>query len=778
MRSGKAVLRRTRLVAFVMIVIISVYALQERMHITPMMAMAEETSSATGDAQEIAELRETNSETYLRPDGQYECVVYSDDKYYADSNGDLQLIDNTIERAEHTVEGENYAFANAANNRRYFFAENEVRACVSAKNRTVSFTYETENPVAGIPGGHALYEEIAGFQLQRTDAFAYNDVSEGTDIVYVATNGGLKEYIVVRNSNAPTLLSFRMNIDGMQLVSQNDGTIKITDDSGDDVFLLDRLFAVDANGVFCDNITYSVREENGISFVDVCMDEDFLTAVDRVFPVLIDPSVMITGDTSTKDSYVSSRYPTTNYYLNTYLRTGRDDDFYSRRSFLKFDLPGSLNGSTISEAYIQIHYYSGAVPNVKAYRVTGSWTSSSITWNNMPGYTMEYASTTASAISNGWYRLNVSTIVSKWALGTYSNYGFLLRDNSEVGTTQWTTFHSSDAPSPNKPELHIVYVSNTPITVNRAASLYGDCNNYKIELQYQMNCYGYAVQMYSTYGTSSNPYRQKPGEFANDLQNYSGLTAELLTALTGSSVTNAFACIYGKIQADFATLNSTYGTEWTIEETTATASVPNGKRKIALAIGLSPKCDFHFYFRHSNGKWSHKPGAGAISDVSKDTQVEITDSNITTVALEGGYDDGVRFYLIGKSATIDYPHGMSSDSSYMTPTSFTDRGGIRLEAGATISGSILGCFDYPLDVDCFVYTASTAGYYTIKAIPPSGSTTTVGLTLYDTCGNVIATDTSSGTTEVHASLSSGTRYFIQLSNISGNTTSYVLQITY
>jgi len=760
-----------------MIVIIGVYALQERMHITPMMAMAEETSSATGDAQEIAELRETNSETYLRPDGQYECVVYSDDKYYADSNGDLQLIDNTIERAEHTVEGENYAFANAANNRRYFFAENEVRACVSAKNRTVSFTYETENPVAGIPGGHALYEEIAGFQLLRTDAFAYNDVSEGTDIVYVATNGGLKEYIVVRNSNAPTLLSFRMNIDGMQLVSQNDGTIKITDDSGDDVFLLDKLFAVDANGVFCDNLTYSVREENGISFVDVCMDEDFLTAADRVFPVLIDPSVMITGDTSTKDSYVSSRYPTTNYYLNTYLRTGRDDDFYSRRSFLKFDLPGSLNGSTISEAYIQIHYYSGAVPNVKAYRVTGSWTSSSITWNNMPGYTMEYASTTASAISNGWYRLNVSTIVSKWALGTYSNYGFLLRDNSEVGTTQWTTFHSSDAPSPNKPELHIVYVSNTPITVNRAASLYTDCNNYKNELQYLMNCYGYALQVYSLSMSSPNGYFQQPGEFANDQMSYSFLCeTEIADALDYSDVNQTFSFFEGKMQSDFSTLNAMCGSEWTIESTTASASVPNGKRKIALAIDLGH--DYHFYYRHSNGKWSHKPGNTAITKYSFDTGVEITDSNIATAALEGGYDEGVRFYLIGKAATIDYPHNASAPSSLMSQHAFTDRGGIRLESGTTISSGLFGRFDYSGDIDCFVYIAPSSASFTIKATPSSGSGITVELVIYDTCGNVIASNSSAVSAEVHASLTSGLRYFIKVNEISGSANTYSLQILY
>lgn len=56
--------------------------------------------------------------------------------------------------------------------------------------------------------------------------------------------------------------------------------------------------------------------------------------------------------------------------------------------------------------------------------------------------------------------MGVTTLVKKWLAGTYSNYGFMVKDATESGTTHWTTFYSSDASSPNKPELIINYNGN------------------------------------------------------------------------------------------------------------------------------------------------------------------------------------------------------------------------------------------------------------------------------------------------------------------------------
>ena len=67
------------------------------------------------------ELREPNSDTYLLSDGSYECVVYSEDKYYRNTCGEFSEIDNSIIKSKHSDHRETYAYRNAAGNAIYAF---------------------------------------------------------------------------------------------------------------------------------------------------------------------------------------------------------------------------------------------------------------------------------------------------------------------------------------------------------------------------------------------------------------------------------------------------------------------------------------------------------------------------------------------------------------------------------------------------------------------------------------------------------------------------------
>jgi len=49
-----------------------------------------------------------------------------------------------------------------------------------------------------------------------------------------------------------------------------------------------------------------------------------------------------------------------------------------------------------------------------------------------------------------------------------------------------------------------------------------------------------------------------------------------------------------------------------LEETSATATSPTGKTKIAFVIW--PATDYHCYRKDSDGKWSHKPGQTAATN--------------------------------------------------------------------------------------------------------------------------------------------------------------------
>ncbi len=78
----------------------------------------------------IPELRQENSDTYLLSDGSYECVVYSEDKYFKDERGEYKEISNAIVPAEYKSKNTTYKYTNAANDIKFFFlGRNTVSTC-------------------------------------------------------------------------------------------------------------------------------------------------------------------------------------------------------------------------------------------------------------------------------------------------------------------------------------------------------------------------------------------------------------------------------------------------------------------------------------------------------------------------------------------------------------------------------------------------------------------------------------------------------------------------
>src|SRR3989304_5994447 len=193
-------------------------------------------------------------------------------------------------------------------------------------------------------------------------------------------------------------------------------------------------------------------------------------------------------------------------------------------------------------------------------------------------------------------------------------------------------------------------------------------------MQYKMNCYGYASHIYYPGGTSGSPYKQQPGECGYNTEPFGDLMQSYEYAMTYWN--NLYYFVTDRVYEDYWMLGY-FNDEFDITEKTRTASVPSGQRKIALSIRQDGyNSDYHFYLRHSDGTWSHKPGSAPITDYSLTSGVQITDSNIETTSQEGGYDDGTRYFLINKSAVVDFPHnyGQYSYTEYTT-NDFRDMAG-------------------------------------------------------------------------------------------------------
>lgn len=437
-------------------------------------------------------MRETNSETFLLSDGTYECVVYAYDKYYADENDALHPIDNTIAKIANTSKlGSRFSttgtvYKNSANAFDVYFSEgNNPEVSIQYKDTSLTFSPLNDTNKLGNP----ISTEDCAFRIGEVDNCAtlgaltatgnntvtYSDVFADTDLVYVLENNALKEYIVLNSSNSSNAFSFVFTLDGLTVHNVN-GSTCFTAEDGTTALSLGGLFAIDANGVLTEALNYSFTpaDKTNKVIVTITLDENYLSSADRAFPVVIDPTIMISSS-ETADACVCSGYPNTNYKTAFQLRTGYDTDFGIRRSYIKFDIPSSIPMHSVTTATLDIEKVSGVAPTMRAYRCTGTWSSDSITWNNKPGYSTTHQSSLSTPYSAGssWYTVNVTDIVQYWVNGVFTNYGFLIKDNTENNSDHWTTFYSSDADSPHKPELHITYSNEiAPISQSTSISQY------------------------------------------------------------------------------------------------------------------------------------------------------------------------------------------------------------------------------------------------------------------------------------------------------------------
>ena len=431
-------------------------------------AMATDLSSAeleaTPQRTEILSKRDAYSKTYLLPNGTYEYVGYAEPIHYKDSDNNYVEINNEITEA---ARSSGYKYTNTANSWNSFFSEkisDNDAVMIRSGDFSISFSLPGQASLTSAVKAVDLAKETLSAYHQKlaadNRAVLYKDVANGVDIAYTVLTGTLKEDIILKNKNTPNSFAFRLTANGL-ILKESGSTFGLFTASDEEIFTFAPLYMEDANGKRSENVTLSFSGVKNGYEITITADPTFLNAADTAYPVVIDPSIMVTGSNVTYDTCVDQEYPTSNYYLSENLWTGGALGTNAMRTYMKFTLPSGISASQVTSAYVCILKKEHQVPTIKAYRITSDWSSSSVTWNAKPSFTTLSPSGTAFNSVGDWYRLDVTTMVKNWLNGTYYNYGMVLKEPNELDSSQKTKFYSSDAPSPNKPELLINYSAPT-----------------------------------------------------------------------------------------------------------------------------------------------------------------------------------------------------------------------------------------------------------------------------------------------------------------------------
>jgi len=433
------------------------------------------TENTAAQKTEVLSKRDAYSKTYVLPDGSYQYVGYAEPIHYKDSTGSYVEINNAI---TDSVKRDDYKYTNTANLWNAYFSEklnNGDAVMLTSGKYNVSFSLAEQPCTTAVVKATDISNTKSALSAYHQKlsadnrAVIYRDVAENVDIAYTVQTGALKEDIILKSKDTPSVYRFRLTANGLT-IQQVDDTISLCTATGEEVFSFAPLFMEDANGKRSEKVSLTYTSVKNGYELTVSADTTFLNAKNTVYPVVIDPSIMVTGSSNTYDTCVDQQYPSSNYYLSESLWTGGALGTNAMRTYLKFNFPTDFTPNQVTYAYIYLLKKDYQTPTIKAYPVTSDWSSSSVTWNNKPDYDSTIYTPEVYNSTGNWYRLNVTNILKCWLNNAFPNYGLVLKEPNENLSAQKTKFYSSDAPSPNKPELVIGY--SVGKTLSDVATIY------------------------------------------------------------------------------------------------------------------------------------------------------------------------------------------------------------------------------------------------------------------------------------------------------------------
>jgi RHS repeat-associated protein len=388
------------------------------------------------------------------------------------------------------------------------------------------------NPLATFPvaAGQSVGLSLAGAApagaVVSGSSISYPGARPGGDLDFTAGTGVLAEDIVLRSPRAPGTWVFPLTLSGLRAETGSGGMVEFADAKGKVVAYLPHGIMTDSavnprsgDGAISTGVSYALTDR-GRAIV-MTLDQAWLHARSRVYPVTIDPSVADVNASGT--TYVMSS-SAGDYSGDTEIKVGTYDGGADiAKSFLAFSNVGSdLTNDTVLGVRLGVFNswsYSCSPRPVSVYPVTSAWpVTGSKSW---PGPSTGPAIATRS-FATGWTPLGSSTspcpaaweafdlgtggnrLINGWTHGSTADDGLALGASSS-DSLGWKKFTSINNPT-GDPFLAITYTpygatyqlaSPTPVTqvwpgqngafaievTNTGASTWTPANGY--ELSYE-----------------------------------------------------------------------------------------------------------------------------------------------------------------------------------------------------------------------------------------------------------------------------------------------------
>jgi RHS repeat-associated protein len=343
----------------------------------------------------------------------------------------------------------------------------------------------------GTPVAFSLAGANAAAGSTRGGEVTFAEALDGVDLRYAMRPEGVKEELILKHRDAPSTFRFHLAMPrGVQLSAQpvdGGGYAFRRRSGGQALFFLHAPFATDAPDGRSrpgartarqdrdrrDHAALRVERAPGGFDVELAVDESWLRAEGRRFPVTVDPTITLQPTTRDGNVDVSCGACTVDEWDVIDIGT---DDYGAWRGAFQFDLGQIPPGASVSGAklslfnpdmycvYTTTEDCGARSHTLNVHRMTKAWTNNSTTsqlgWDSIAG-----ASTTVPAGVTGdhWIEFDVRGMVSSWVSGATTNHGFLVKRATEpldVGGPEVTGRTWTWGDATQRPRLEVTYASD------------------------------------------------------------------------------------------------------------------------------------------------------------------------------------------------------------------------------------------------------------------------------------------------------------------------------
>lgn len=418
---------------------------------------------------EVVGRRTETSRTVVADDGTFETTFYDHQVNFRDANGTWQPIDTTL------VPGLRPGSLRAKSgpvevSLPATLASAPVRVAKGDTVVELSLRGATRaRASAGVP--RSMVSPSEG--LARSAATYRGALPGGVDVAYTALPEGVKEELVLSSPRSPASFDFDLRLSpGHTAVETPEGGVAVVDVQGIEAatlappFVADASYApgalaVEGSGFSTETVTLRIAEPGPEPVLRLAVDPAWLAAPERVWPVVVDPSVTIPG--ASRDTFVgSSVYANNNYGSSVELGVQggsiRIRSLHQRDLASYFDEPAVVTGARL-ELYATNDTSAAPRQSVAIHALTSSWSSTGATWNRRLSATPWtstggdyealplYRNHDAGPGAPGWRQFPVTRAVQGWVDGTRPNHGLIVKYENEASgpTVIFASSNSSDA---------------------------------------------------------------------------------------------------------------------------------------------------------------------------------------------------------------------------------------------------------------------------------------------------------------------------------------------